>query len=85
MPKFQNPLEFQNQLSDIIGKGQTLKKLKRASKLPQKYIDRVYDMGSNKTTREIPGGLKDRKDRRKIPRMHLTPAGFCFMMSHGLS
>ena len=34
-----------------------IKQIKRASKLPQKYIDKIYEMVSNKTTREMPGGL----------------------------
>ena len=34
-----------------------IKQIKRASKLPQKYIDKIYEMASNKTTREMPGGL----------------------------
>ena len=32
-------------------------KKKRASKLPQKYIEKIYRLASNKTTREMPGGL----------------------------
>ena len=34
-----------------------MKKIKRASKLPQKYIEKIYKLASNKTTREMPGGL----------------------------
>ena len=34
-----------------------VKQIKRSSKLPQKYIDKIYEMASNKTTREMPGGL----------------------------
>ena len=34
-----------------------VKQIKRASKLPQKYIDKIYEIASNKTTREMPGGL----------------------------
>ena len=34
-----------------------VKEIKRSSKLPQKYIDKIYEMASNKTTREMPGGL----------------------------
>ena len=34
-----------------------IKEIKRASKLPQKYIDKIYELASNKTTREMPGGL----------------------------
>ena len=34
-----------------------VKEIKRTSKLPQKYIDQIYQMASNKTTREMPGGL----------------------------
>ena len=36
-----------------------VKFIKRTSKLPQKYIDKIYQMASNKTTREMPGGLKN--------------------------
>ena len=38
------------------------------SKLPQKYIDRVYDMGSNKSTKEIHGGLIAIKVNNKLKR-----------------
>ena len=34
-----------------------VKEIKRSSKLPQKYIDKIYELASNKTTREMPGGL----------------------------
>ena len=34
-----------------------IKEIKRASKLPQNYIDKIYELASNKTTREMPGGL----------------------------
>ena len=34
-----------------------IKEIKRSSKLPQKYIDKIYELASNKTTREMPGGL----------------------------
>ena len=34
-----------------------IKEIKKASKLPQKYIDKIYELASNKTTREMPGGL----------------------------
>ena len=34
-----------------------IKEIKIASKLPQKYIEKIYEMASNKTTREMPGGL----------------------------
>ena len=33
------------------------KEIKRASKLPHKYIEKIYELASNKTTREMPGGL----------------------------
>ena len=33
------------------------KQIKIASKFPQKYIDKIYEMASNQTTREMPGGL----------------------------
>ena len=38
-----------------------IKEIKRASKLPQKYIDKIYELASNKTTREMPGGLIAKK------------------------
>ena len=34
-----------------------IKEIKRASKLPQKYIEKIYKLASNKTTREMPGVL----------------------------
>ena len=34
-----------------------VKKIKRASNLPQKYIDQIYIMISNKKTKEMPRGL----------------------------
>ena len=34
-----------------------IKEIKRSSKLPQKYIEKIYELASNKTTREMPGGL----------------------------
>ena len=34
-----------------------VKKIKRASKLPQKYIDKIHEMATNKITREMNGGL----------------------------
>ena len=47
-----------------------IKEIKIASKLPEKYIDKIYEMASNKTTMEKPGGLivikinnKFKKDR----------------------
>ena len=57
MPKFQNPLEFPNQLFWYYRKRPELKKVKGASKLPQKYIGKIYRLASNKTTREMPEGL----------------------------
>ena len=41
-------------------------KVKRASKLPKKYIDKIYEMASNKTTREMPGGLIAIKINQKL-------------------
>ena len=38
-------------------KREDIKEIKRASKLPQKYIEKIYKLASNKTTREMPGGL----------------------------
>ena len=35
--------------------------IKRNSKLPTKYINKICELGSNKTTREIPGRLKSIK------------------------
>ena len=34
-----------------------IKEIKRASKVPQKYIEKIYELASNKTTREMPGAL----------------------------
>ena len=34
-----------------------IKEIKRASKFPQKYIVKIYRLASNKTKREMPGGL----------------------------
>ena len=31
--------------------------IKKNSKLPKKYIDKIYELASNKTTREMPGRL----------------------------
>ena len=39
---------------------------KRASKLPKKYIEKIYEMASNKTTREMPGGLIAIKINQKL-------------------
>ena len=43
-----------------------VKFIKRTSKLPQKYIDKIYQMASNKTTREMPGGLIAIKINNKL-------------------
>ena len=43
-----------------------VKEIKRASKLPKKYIDIIYQMASNKTTREMPGGLIAIKINEKL-------------------
>ena len=51
MPKFRNLLEF------LYRNHPEVKQIKRSSKLPQKYIDKIYEMASNKTTSEMPGGL----------------------------
>ena len=34
-----------------------IKEIKRASKLPQKYIEKIYELVSNKTKMEMPGAL----------------------------
>ena len=44
----------------------TIKEIKRASKLPQKYIDMIYEMASNEITREMPGGLIEIKINNKL-------------------
>ena len=31
--------------------------IKKSSKLPKKYIDKICELASNKTTREMPGRL----------------------------
>ena len=38
----------------------------RASKLPKKYIEKIYELASNKTTREMPGGLIAIKINQKL-------------------
>ena len=43
-----------------------IKEIKRASKLPQKYLDIIYKLASNKTTREMPGGLIAIKINEKL-------------------
>ena len=40
--------------------------VKRASKLPKKYIDKIYEMASNKTTRESPRELIEIKINQKL-------------------
>ena len=37
-----------------------------ASKLPKKYIDKIHEMASNKTTREIPRELIEIKINQKL-------------------
>ena len=39
---------------------------KRAYKLPKKYIEKIYEMASNKTTREMPGGFISIKINQKL-------------------
>ena len=43
-----------------------IKEINRASKLPQKYLDIIYKLASNKTTREMPGGLIAIKINEKL-------------------
>ena len=43
-----------------------IKEIKRASKLPQKYIKKIYQMASNKTTREMSGRLIAIKINEKL-------------------
>ena len=43
-----------------------IKEMKRASKLPQKYIKKIYQMASNKTTREMFGRLIAIKINEKL-------------------
>ena len=45
--------------------------IKRASKLPKKFIDEIYQMASNKTTREMPGGLIAIKINEKLKRQNI--------------
>ena len=40
--------------------------IKKNSKLPKKYIDKIYELASNKTTREMPGRLISIKIRKII-------------------
>ena len=45
--------------------------IKRASKLPKKFIDEIYQMASNKTTREMSGGLIAIKINEKLKRQNI--------------
>ena len=75
--KFQMERGFSNaQISKSLGipestvryyrKRPDVKEIRRASKLPKKYIDKIYEMASNKTTREMPGGLIAIKINNKL-------------------
>ena len=46
--------------------------VKRASKLPKKYIDKIYEMASNKATREMPGGLIAIKINQKLKKDNIV-------------
>ena len=46
--------------------------VKRASKLPKKYIDKIYEMASNKATREMPGGLIATKTNQKLKKDNIV-------------
>ena len=46
-------------------------KIKRASKLQKKFINEIYQMDSNKTTREMPGGLIAIKINEKLKRQNI--------------
>ena len=46
--------------------------VKRASKLPKKYIDKIYEMVSNKATREMPGGLIAIKINQKLKKDNIV-------------
>ena len=45
--------------------------IKKASKLPKKFIDEIYKMASNKTTREMPRGLIAIKINEKLKRQNI--------------
>ena len=45
--------------------------IKKASKLPKKFIDEIYKMASNKTTLEMPGGLIAIKINEKLKRQNI--------------
>ena len=45
--------------------------IKKASKLPKKFIDEIYQMASNKTTREMSGGLIAIKINEKLKRQNI--------------
>ena len=45
--------------------------IKKTSKLPKKFIDEIYKMASNKTTREMPGGLIAIKINEKLKRQNI--------------
>ena len=53
-------------LESTVRKRPDIFEVKRASKLPKKYIDKIYEMASNKTTREMPGGLIAIKINQKL-------------------
>ena len=46
--------------------------VKRASKKKKKYIDKIYEMASNKATREMPGGLIAIKINQKLKKDNIV-------------
>ena len=59
-------------MSDYRKRPIDLIKKKVVSKLPKKYIEKIYALGSNKTTREMPGGLIAIKINKSLKRNKIT-------------
>ena len=51
---------------------------KRSSKLPKKYIEKIYRLASNKTTREMPTGLIAIKINEKLKKNNELNQGLFF-------
>ena len=57
--EYESIFRYYQNIPDIL-------EIKRSSKLPKKYIDKIFEMASNKTTREMPGGLITAKINKKL-------------------
>ena len=66
MQKFLNLLEFQESTIRYYRKRPNNLISKRFSKLPKKYIEEIYRLASNETTREMPAGLIAIKINEKL-------------------